>query len=242
MLVLSPRSWRVFDQDFAVADDGVQRGAQFVAHVGEERRLGAGGGLRLGPALLGLLARRADLAGILAEHRERAAHVAEFVRTGSGNRRRQVALRDRQHAARELGQSPHDVVQHELPDHQDRQEQARERNQDEPPPALGDLVHRPVGGLARLRFGLLHQGLDLIAKAGARLLQRVLERVDLLDRSQLRFAGVDQAAIAADLLERRRQATSTAQEAACRRRGAARPAPKSPCSGAAWPPRSAGAG
>ena len=45
----------VFEQDFAVADDGVERRAQLVAHIGEERRLGARRRLRVGARLLGLL-------------------------------------------------------------------------------------------------------------------------------------------------------------------------------------------
>ena len=95
----------IFDQNLAVADDGVQRSAQFVAHIGQERRFGARSGFRLGAALLGLFARRADFAGIFAEHRQRAAHVAEFIRAGRWNRRRQVALSDRQHAAGQFGQA-----------------------------------------------------------------------------------------------------------------------------------------
>ena len=35
--------FRLFHQDFAVADDGVERGAQFVAHVGQEGAFGAVG-------------------------------------------------------------------------------------------------------------------------------------------------------------------------------------------------------
>ena len=73
---------RVLEQDFAVADDGVERRAQLVAHIGEEGRFGARGGLRLWRGFLGFLARLADLARIVAEHRERPAHVAEFVVTG----------------------------------------------------------------------------------------------------------------------------------------------------------------
>ncbi len=88
---------RVLAQDFAVADDGVERRAQFVAHIGEEGRLGAGGGFGLMARFLGFLARLADFARIVAEHGERAAHVAEFVVTGRRQRRIELSARYRQH-------------------------------------------------------------------------------------------------------------------------------------------------
>ena len=185
---------RVFDQDFAVADDGVERRAQLVAHVGEERRLGARRRLGLGPARLGLLLGGADLAGILAEHRQ-ACGSCRRVRRARRRESAPTARRWRSPACcrdSSVNRADH-VAQHEQPDDQDRQDQARERDQDEPPPALGDLVHRPVGGLAGFGFSLLDHGLDLVAQAGARLLQRVLERIDLLNGSQFRFAGADQA-------------------------------------------------
>ena len=67
---------RLLDQDLAVADDGVERRAQLVAHVGEECRFGARGGLRLLARTIGLRMRNPDLARVVAEHQQRAAHVA----------------------------------------------------------------------------------------------------------------------------------------------------------------------
>ncbi len=48
---------RVLAQNFAVADDGVERRAQLVAHIGEEGRLGAGGRFGLMARFFGFLAR-----------------------------------------------------------------------------------------------------------------------------------------------------------------------------------------
>src|SRR5512144_214004 len=115
---------RVLDQDLAVADDGVERRAQLVAHIGEESRLRARGGLGFGARLLRLVPGGADVAGIVAEYGERPAHVPELVAVGRGKRRRQVAAGDRQHGGREIGQPPHDVAHHEQPDDQTGQDEA----------------------------------------------------------------------------------------------------------------------
>ena len=69
-------------------------------------------------ALLGLFPGGADFARIFAEHRQRAAHVAEFIGPGRWDRRRQLAARDRQHAVGKLGQPRRHVAQHEQPDDQ----------------------------------------------------------------------------------------------------------------------------
>ena len=54
---MAERAGEFVHHDFRETDDGIQRRAQFVAHVGEEGRLGEGGVLGLG-LLLGILARQ----------------------------------------------------------------------------------------------------------------------------------------------------------------------------------------
>ena len=71
----------LLDEQLAVADDGVERRAEFVTHVGEERALGAAGGLRLVPGpfelvLLGLK-RRQVAAALGHEARDSLGHPVE---------------------------------------------------------------------------------------------------------------------------------------------------------------------
>ena len=126
--------------------------------------------------LLGLVPGGADVAGIVAEHRERPAHVAELVAAGRRNRGRQLAARDRQHAGRELGQPPHDIAQHEQPDDQTGQDEARSRDQDEPQPAGVDRLGRERRGAGCLGFGAFVELRNLLAQVEPDRLQRGLLR------------------------------------------------------------------
>ena len=171
---------RVLDQDFAVADDGVEWRAQLVAHIGEERRLRARGGLGFGARLLRFVLGGVDVAGIVAEYGERPAHVPQLVAVGRRKRGRQVAAGDRQHGGREIGQPPHDVAQHEQPDDQTGEDEARSRDHDEPQPAGVDRLRRQRRGAARLALGALVELRNLLAQIDADRLQSCLLRGDSL--------------------------------------------------------------
>ncbi len=112
----------ILGEDFAVADDGVERRTQLVAHVGEERRFRARGRFRLRACLDRLIARRLNVAGIVAKHDQRPAHVAQLIRPGCGDRRREVAACDRKHAGGQRVEPRHDVTVHEQ-----RHDEARQR-------------------------------------------------------------------------------------------------------------------
>ena len=189
----------VLDQDLAVADDGVERRAQLVAHIGEESRLRARGGLGFGAGLLRLVLGGADVAGIVAEYGERPAHVPELVAVGRGKRGRQVAAGDRQHGGREIGQPPHDVAQHEQPDDQTGQDETGGCDQDQPQPAGVDRLGRQRRGAGRLALGAVVELRNLLAQVDPDRLQRRLLRGDSLpfrqepglDRQQTVVGGAD---------------------------------------------------
>ncbi len=67
---LSSPALDVLDEDFGVADDGGERGAQFVAHVGEEVALGVAGGDGGGALAVGLDLRGGEELGLLEDEGE----------------------------------------------------------------------------------------------------------------------------------------------------------------------------
>ena len=186
---------RVLDQNFAVADDGVERRAQLVAHIGEESGLRPRGGLGLGARLLRFVLGGANFSGIVAEHGERPAHVAELVGARRRNRRRQLAPGDGQHAGRQIGQPAHDIAQHEQPDDQAGQNEAHGRDQDEPPPAAVDRLGGERRRAGRLALGAFIELRHLVAQIEPDRLQRRLIRGDRLPFRQELCLYCQQAAV-----------------------------------------------
>ncbi len=139
-------------QDFAVADDRVERRAQLVAHIGEEARLGFATQprLRRGPRSPGraaiwisrALSRNTIKARLMSPSSSRA---------GGRDRRREIALRDAEHAVGEVIEPRHHIAVHEQPDDQARNDQGRHRDQEEPDAARR---HRAFRELLRLRAAL----------------------------------------------------------------------------------------
>ena len=76
---------------------------------------------------------------------------------GGRNRRREVAARDRQHAVGQLGQPGTHVAQHEQPDDQAGDHQARDRDQDQPEAARFDRLPRQRRRRVGFALGRLDQ-------------------------------------------------------------------------------------
>ena len=165
----------VFVQDFAVADDRVERCAQFMAHIGEKCRFGARRGFGEQTRLLRLILGHADFARIVAEHRKRAAHVAELVRGALRNARVERAARHGDHAARQLAQPRDDITDDKEPNDKDRRHQAHERNADQPEAAVLERGRRKILGIGRFLFRRIDQRRDLRLHVGHDVLQRRLQ-------------------------------------------------------------------
>jgi hypothetical protein len=184
----------VLDQDFAVADDRIERRAQLVAHIGEEGRLvrdaasasAAPSPLHRGPR---------EFRGVVAEHGERPACSPSSSGPTAGSEC-EFATGDGEHAGGELGQPPCDVAEDEQPDDQSGDDETCNSNQDEPQPALGDGAGGERRGIGRFALGAFVQLRHLIAQIEPDRLQRRLIVGDGVPfRQELRLDG--QQAVAA---------------------------------------------
>ena len=123
-LALVERAEHLLAQHVREADDGVQRRAQFVAHIGQELRFHAIGlfGADLGQMQLLLLD------GVVAEDSQRTGERADFVLTGFvGDFAIEIAVGDDAHGVGHLRDRPHDAP-HDI-DRRERAENEENRNQ-----------------------------------------------------------------------------------------------------------------
>jgi hypothetical protein len=123
---------------------------------------------------LRLLLGGTDLAGVVAEHGQRADHVAELVRPRGREGGVEVAARDREHARRDAFQAADDEAGHEQPDDQPGDEEARCGERDEPGAGGVNLARGQLGGEGRVRFRRLDESVHLSPELGRDGLERRL--------------------------------------------------------------------